>query len=132
MRMATLMKRLLAVAEHSSEVRAQVINELIGEGYHPDEIEWAFANICSSTSGYRFLDDSETKQLTQSAHARLLRLQAKGFMDPIQAEAVLNLVQRAAPRKVGLRSLNEIIKYVCDCGEELLKLDGNSHQQYLN
>mgnify|MGYP001548731102 CR=1 FL=1 len=132
MRMATLMKRLLAISEHGSEVRAQVINELICEGYHPDEIEWAFANLCSSSKGYRFLDESETKQMTQRAHAQLVRLQSKGLIDPIQTEAVLNLVQRAAPRKVGLRSLSEIIKYVCDCGEELLKLDGKSKKQYLN
>ncbi len=132
MRMASLMKRLQAISGLNGELKAEYIQGLIDEGYHPDEIEWAYANMGSSVTSFRFLDENELRQLTQRAHARLLRLQLNGLIDPIQAEAVLNMVQRAAPRKVGLRSLNEIIKYVCDCGEELLKLDGRSKKQFLN
>lgn len=141
MRLATLMKRLRAVGGEGKETRAELVEELIQEGYHPEEIEWAFSKISSIRTefegenvlgSFRFFEEEEAKQLSKRAQAKLLRLQSRGLIDVFQMEAILNLVRKSAPRRIGTRALREIIEYVCEGGEELNKLDGKLGRFHLN
>jgi len=143
MRVSLLIKRLIAfdgTAEHP-ESRAGFIDDLLREGYEPEEIRAAIESVEQGGSvqaaggrstRFRFLGSDERALVTPKAQALFVRLQLRGLVDPYQAEAIASWIRRAGRGRVGVRTLNEIVAHVCEGGEELLRLDGSRYREHLN
>jgi uncharacterized protein Smg (DUF494 family) len=156
LRVQEILEYLLSLLVDDRQVDEQaLVRKLLDDGYSFAEIESAFASLMDLVGGPddpspdeavhvsdgarvgagaspRVLTEEEARIFAGDAHGMLVRLQAKGLLSATEADQVVAACQRSNFESVGSEEIEMFISHVCDCGPQILDLDGPDRMRYQN